>query len=99
MLVNKHHPDQSRPQARLWTIRYVCAFRDFSRINYFRELNIKLADELHYRAEKAQVAKPRKGATMNKFVKGMKEYINNMAICWRVQYKILKFGVTNGSVL
>ena len=36
---------------------------------------------------------------MNKFVKGMKEYFNNMAVCWRVQYKILKFGVSNGSKL
>jgi hypothetical protein len=36
---------------------------------------------------------------MNKFVKGMKEYVANMVICWRVQYKILKFGVSNGTKL
>ena len=36
---------------------------------------------------------------MNKFVKGMKEYVANMGICWRVQWKILKFGCCNGSKL
>lgn len=36
---------------------------------------------------------------MKKFITGMKEYISNMGICWRVQYKILKFGVSNGTKL
>ncbi len=32
-------------------------------------------------------------------MKFVKEYVKNMAACWRIQWKILKFGVSKGPKL